>query len=96
MQHTSHYADDERKDDMLWQIARRRAAFKFTLLAYVLLNLLLIGVLYFTKGPGSNFWPMWPLMGWGVGLAFQYYGAYRSESFFSAEKEYEKLKNNRK
>lgn len=91
-QQTTDYNGDSRRDDMLWQMAKRRAAFKFTLVAYVLVNLFLIGVWYFTKGPGTYFWPMWPLMGWGIGLAFQYYGAYRSDTMFSVEKEYEKLK----
>lgn len=37
-------------------------------LAYVMVNLLLIGI-WFTTGAGF-FWPVFPLLGWGIGLVF--------------------------
>ncbi|MBP9213262.1 MAG: 2TM domain-containing protein, partial [Chitinophagaceae bacterium] len=46
------------------------------------------------KTGGSNsFWPIWPIIGWGIGLAFSYLDAYESNNFFSTQKEYETLKN---
>jgi hypothetical protein len=39
---------------------------------------------------------MWTLLGWGLGIAFQYAGAYHGNQPFSTEKEYEKLKNQQK
>ncbi len=83
----------EQHNDALWQIAKRRAAFKAGLLAYVIVNALLIGIWYVTSGAGSYFWPIWPILGWGVGMLTQYVGAYHSTQIFSAEKEYEKLKS---
>lgn len=37
-------------------------------LAYVMVNLLLVAV-WFTTGAGF-FWPVFPLFGWGIGLVF--------------------------
>lgn len=77
----------------LWEIARRRAAFKKSLVAYLLVNTFLVGIWYFTTGGNvRHFWPIWPILGWGLGLAFQYANAYMGRQLFSAEKEYEKLK----
>lgn len=43
--------------------------------AFVIVNLGLIAVWFFTT-PSGYFWPMWVLFGWGIGLAFQYVDAY--------------------
>ncbi|WP_207492144.1 2TM domain-containing protein [Aridibaculum aurantiacum] len=89
---SANHADDLRRDDVLWQMAKRRAGFKYSLLAYIFVNLFLIATWYFTSGSHSYFWPVWPMLGWGIGLAFQYFGAYHGDNVFSAEKEYEKMK----
>ena len=80
------------KDKMLWQVAKKRAAFKSGLATYLLVNLFLIGVWYYSNGQHSYFWPIWPILGWGLGVAIQYFEAYHGSKIFSAEKEYEKLK----
>lgn len=85
---------DNLHNNELWETARRRAAFKKSLTAYFLVNAFLVGIWYFTTGGNSrHFWPIWPILGWGFGLAFQYANAYMGTQIFSAEKEYEKLKN---
>jgi hypothetical protein len=84
--------NQQQKDEMLWQLARRRAAFKGSLGAYIVVNLALVAIWYFSSGPGSYFWPIWPAIGWGIGVAMQYVGAYHADRMFSAEEEYEKLK----
>ncbi len=87
-------SDASRKDDALWQLAKKRAGFKWSLASYLFVNTFLIGVWYFTSGNHyNNFWPIWPLLGWGVGITFQYFNAYHSSTIFSTEQEYEKLKN---
>lgn len=84
---------DNMHNNELWETARRRAAFKKSLSSYLLVNAFLIGIWYFTTGGNSrHFWPIWPILGWGLGLAFQYANAYMGTQLFSAEKEYEKLK----
>ena len=41
-------------------------------------------------------WPIWPMIGWGIGLAFHFAGAYIFPKANSVEREYEKLKNQQK
>ena len=86
-------ASENGRDAELWQIAKRRAAFKISAFSYVSVNCMLIIIWYFTSGYGSYFWPVWSLLGWGVGLATQYFHAYHGNNLFSVQKEYEKLKN---
>lgn len=84
--------NNEKRDDLLWQIAKRRAGFKWNLAAYIIVNTFLVGVWYFSSGNIDHFWPIWPILGWGLGVAFNYFGAYHSNNIFSVEDEYEKLR----
>jgi hypothetical protein len=57
-----------RRDDrtgITWRQANR--AFIEHARSYVLVNLLLVAIWAVTM-PGGYFWPVWPLLGWGVGL----------------------------
>lgn len=80
--------------DPMWRDAERRTAFKRNLATYVVFNLFFVGIWYFSgNGYGTgHFWPIWPMLGWGVGLVMHYLGAYHTNTPFSVEKEYEKLK----
>lgn len=82
------------RDELLWQLAKKRAAFKVSLSTYLAVNTLLIAIWYFTSGVGSYFWPVWSILGWGLGVTMQYLDAYHGQKLFSTEREYEKLKNN--
>lgn len=85
---------NEPKDEVLWQIAKERVGFKRSLLSYVFVNLFLIGVWYFgSKKNLDYFWPIWPILGWGLGLVFQYLKAYQGNRINDVENEYQKLKN---
>jgi len=42
---------------------------------------------------GGTPWPVWCMVGWGIGLAFSYYNAYMDDKITAVDKEYEKLKN---
>ena len=46
-----------------------KAAWGAHLGAYLAVNLMLVVIWLMTSGPGGYFWPMWPMMGWGIGLA---------------------------
>ena len=81
------------RDEALWQLAKRRAGFKISAVTYILVNCLLIVIWYFTSGPSSYFWPIWSMLGWGIGVSAQYFSAYHGSEIFSIEREYEKLKN---
>ena len=78
------------KDNNLWHTAKKRAGFKWSLVCYCMVNAFLIGVWFFTDR--EYFWPIWCMLGWGLGLAIQYFKAYHKTGMFSIEKEYEKLK----
>ena len=59
-------------DDVeLRRLAIRRAdmklAFRSHLMAYVIVNAGLV-MIYFMTSFGSYFWPVWPMIGWGIGL----------------------------
>ena len=93
----------EGKDPHLWQLAHRRASFKTHLATYIVVNLFLWALWYFTRGRydydyGNSLlpWPVWPMAGWGIGLTFHFIGAYVSTGFNTTEREYEKLKNQTK
>lgn len=93
----------EGKDPELWETAQKRASFKSHALTYVIMNTFFWAVWFFTSGGkeiGSGHydwghfpWPVWPMIGWGIGLAFHYAGAYIFPKSNSVEREYEKLKN---
>lgn len=84
------------KDDELWRRAKKRVAFKYSATMYLLINGLLIFIWLVTTGFDSYFWPIWPMLGWGIGLLVQYFDAYLNASLYSEEKEFHKLKGNAK
>jgi hypothetical protein len=83
---------DKVRDDKLWRIAKKRSAFKMLFMVYILMNGMLVGLWYFTTGPGSHFWPIWPILGWGLGILYQFVDAYMGNTVFSEEKEFQRLK----
>jgi hypothetical protein len=83
----------DQRDEMLWRIAKKRAAFKWSFSAYVFVSTFLIAIWYFSSGPDSYFWPVWIMLWWGIALLFQYLSAYQGNNTFTAEQEYERLKN---
>jgi hypothetical protein len=85
--------NNDERDEALWKIAKKRAMFKRSFSVYVVVNAFLIAVWYFSSGPGSYFWPVWPIIGWGFGILMQYLAAYQGKSIFTDEQEYERLKN---
>ncbi|MGZ4033658.1 MAG: 2TM domain-containing protein [Bacteroidia bacterium] len=90
----------DNRDEQLWRIAKKRAGFKKQLASYIIVNGFLWAMWYFTEDHGGfeirggNFpWPIWPTLGWGIGLAFSYYGAYHDDKETDTMKEYQKLKD---
>ncbi len=103
----SHYQRvPEGKDPVLWEIAQKRASFKSHAVTYLIVNAFLWAVWYFSSSHrgfditeirwGYFPWPLWSTLGWGIGLAFHFAGAYIFPRSNSVETEYEKLKNKQK
>lgn len=92
----------EGKDPQLWYIANKRAGFKRHLATYIVINLFFWALWFFTKSENKGYdgnglpWPVWPGIGWGIGVIFHYLGAYAHRGNNSVEREYEKLKNQNK
>lgn len=59
----------------IW-IQKKRSSFKEHLMAYLIINGFLVGINLFTLGNLS--WALFPIMGWGIGLAFDYQESYHS------------------
>ena len=72
---------EQQKDDELWQIAKARVGFRWSFASYFIVNAMLVVIWLFTSGTGSYFWPVWCMMGWGGGIAFQYFHAYHGTKF---------------
>lgn len=85
---------ENQSDNQLWAVAKKRAAFKKSVAVYFFVNAFLVAIWYFSnRGDTRNhFWPIWPMLGWGLGIAFQYINAYKGTDVFSVEKEYDRLK----
>lgn len=88
-------------DEQITRMAKMRVAFKTHLIVYVAVNVFLITVWYVTSGGGpptvmdnreQYFWPMWPILGWGLGLAIHGFTTYGPGSNMLAREE-EKIRS---
>lgn len=90
----NHHQHAEGKNVELWQLAQRRASFKGHLTTYVIMSVFFWAIWAFSGGRtyGNGLpWPVWPMLGWGIGVAFHYIGAYVAPKSNTTQKEYEKL-----
>ena len=83
------------RDPQLMELARRRASFKYHLFSYLLVNTFL-WILWFISSGRNTYasafpWPLYPMLGWGIGLFSHYVGAYVFPKQNLVEREYEKL-----
>ena len=86
------------KDPQLWEMARKRADFKRHFVIYLIVNVF-FWALWFLGDDRDHRglpWPVFPGVGWGIGIVFHYLGAYQWPQENSVEKEYEKLINSKK
>lgn len=71
-------------DEEIDKLAKSRVGFRVHALVYVAVNLLLAAIWLVTmaidQGTSgytfANYWPIWPHLGWGVGLAIHGFVAY--------------------
>ncbi len=86
-------------DPILWKQAKARVGFRMHLRSYLIVNAglwLIWAVSTFTFHPiRANFffpWPIFPMLGWGIGLASHYFTVFRQGSERDMiEEEYQKL-----
>ena len=86
------------KEQELWRLAKKRVSFKRHLLIYMIVNVFFWCIWWFdedNRDKGEFPWPVWSMLGWGVGLAFEYVSVYHSNKPDAIEKEYEKIKKER-
>jgi hypothetical protein len=85
---------EQDKDPALWELAKRRASFQRHLATYLVMSVF-FWIVWFMSGnynSGGLPWPVWPMLGWGIGITFHYVAAYVSTGNDSVEREYQKLK----
>jgi hypothetical protein len=77
-------------DNQAYEEARKRVGFKTHLLVYCVV----IGALWLIWAVTwrAFIWPIWPTIGWGIGLTFHYLFVYNSSKFLSVDEEYKKIK----
>jgi hypothetical protein len=78
----SHDVSPAAGDDTLRQLAvtrlRKKRDLQAHVIAYVLVNLLINGI-WLVTGAGF-YWPIFPLLGWGIGVAFHIWDVYAPET----------------
>ncbi len=89
------------KDPELWKIAQKRAAFRYHVLIYFIMNIFFWTIWYISLKNNSTPppaklntvpWPVWPMVGWGIAVIINYFSVYKMNNSH-VEKEYQKLKN---
>ncbi|TDB67471.1 2TM domain-containing protein [Arundinibacter roseus] len=78
-------------ENQIIEKAKRRVGFKIHLTVFILLFPINWIIWAFTDT--SYLWPVWPALGWGVGLLFHWLGVYHTDKFFSIDREVRILKN---
>lgn len=68
--------DDEIRERAIARL-KAKGEFKVHVLAYVLVNAFLVAI-WAVTGAGF-FWPVFPLLGWGIGIVFHAWDVYRGE-----------------
>ena len=99
----------EQKDEKLWKLAKKRAAFKKHIFSYLIVNAFLWIIWLFSNPFWSEDygnwqfgmhhygfhipWPLYVSFFWGIGLAFDYFHSYIGYKETLEEKEYKRLIN---
>ena len=84
--------DTELEREQAKKNLERKQAFRTQIVMYVLVNALLVVIWAVTDA--GFFWPIFPIVGWGIGLGAQAYGIYGQKQISEADidQEVEKLR----
>ena len=92
-------ASDDELRKKAREIAKSKSDFYIHLAIYIAVNLFLIAQWWVIAGPDGFPWFVFPLFGWGIGIAAHAIETFRGKSGGyierQTEKEYQKLKGNR-
>lgn len=77
-QMTTNTSAPEDLRQMAIQQLRKKRELQAHVIAYVTVNLFLTAI-WFLTDPGGFFWPMFPILGWGIGLAFHIWDVFSPE-----------------
>lgn len=85
------------KDQILWKQAKKRVGFKNHLISYLLVNIMLWSMWFFSgrETEENGFpWPLFCSLGWGFGILWHFMGAFVFNNKLSQiENEFQKLKS---
>ncbi len=89
------YFIPEGKDPQTWEMAQKRVEFKRHFQVYLVVNALfwMLWIMGSQEDRSGLPWPVFPGLGWGIGLVFHFLGAYGGTRNNSVEDEYNKLMN---
>jgi hypothetical protein len=96
METEKHFDQFSIKDRELWRLAKKRVGFRRHLATYLVINAMFWFIWWFSTDHEEEDrfpWPVWPMLGWGIGLIFNYLDAYVFSKSNAVEREYEKLRN---
>jgi len=80
---------DETRRRRARMIAEARYGFRWHVIVYIVVNLGLVAIWYYS---GAGFpWPIFPILFWGLGLFAHYMGAYHSPGTGWVDRETEKI-----
>lgn len=65
--------NDDRREAAIKRLKAKRD-FRTHVVVYLLVNALLVGI--WAVNGGGYFWPGWPILGWGIGLALNGWSVY--------------------
>jgi hypothetical protein len=65
--------EEDRRTAAMKRLTDKRD-FRNHVAAYVIVNSMLVVI--WALSSGGYFWPMWPMLGWGIGLAFNAWAVY--------------------
>lgn len=83
--------DQEGRRRRARELAEVRYAFRWHLGMYVVVNVVLVGIWFFTSGPTGFFWPVFTIVFWGIFVIGHYVNAYRRPGRGWIEKETDKI-----
>ncbi len=87
-------SEDRLRDQAITSLKKKRE-FQVHFLAFVLVNAMLV-VIWALSNDRGFFWPIFPILGWGLGLAFHAREVYaRPPSESSIEREMDRLRRAR-